>query len=288
MKYLAGSLTALLIATPLLANIPEGVNTRIMLGLEGPASAKGISNSAVAELSLAAQGIDSLVNRNLRTRFWTMEPGGYVPIHDHTNRPAQVVVLTGGVVEFSSATDERIEHRTNGLSLEEGAIAHWWLNEGSETVHLIAFDVYEVNDAPAEAAPVPSPVSLSLPDASGADLNLLGVVDIGNHFGDGTGAGLVLSSYQAEIAPGGVLPDFTGAAEPLQTFVWKGTVTEHRADGAAVLETLGGSDLSLGQTAWWENTGDVPAVLYFTTVEPATEVDGVPRTGQLAHGSHGD
>ncbi|MEM7711563.1 MAG: hypothetical protein AAF264_12610 [Pseudomonadota bacterium] len=32
--------------------------------------------------------------------------------------------------------------------------------------------------------------------------------------------------------------------------------------------------------------GDAPAILYLTTVEPIAEVEGVPRTGPLAHGSH--
>ncbi|MEO1276040.1 MAG: hypothetical protein AAFV96_11815, partial [Pseudomonadota bacterium] len=155
-------------------------------------------------------------------------------------------------------------------------------------VELIAFDVFQRTRAleTVETAPVPAPQPLPLPDASNAALDLLGIVDMGAHFDGAFGDGWSLSAYKAVLDPGGVLPDFTAAGEPLQVFVWQGRVTEHGGAAPKPLEAGAGSTLAEGATGWWENTGDTPATLYFGVVEPVSEVEGVPRTGHLSHGAH--
>ncbi|MEM7490320.1 MAG: hypothetical protein AAF390_14460, partial [Pseudomonadota bacterium] len=263
--------------------------TRTIHGLEGPSQARDISNDVTGDVPLGPQGIESLAGRNLRTRFWNIPQGGVVPIHDHADRPAMFTIASGEIYEYSSLVEDRILHRTGGLALEEGAVAHWWENEGAETVHLIAFDVHRPDGAETGAQGRPDQDAMDLPETAGAELDLLGAVDLGAHFGDGTGAGLVLSTYRATLAPGGVLPDFSDAGEPLQVFVWDGSVTEHHSDdGARPLANRTGSTIAGTATAWWENTGDAPAILYFGVVEPAVEVEGVERIAPLAHGSHGD
>ncbi|MEM7037955.1 MAG: DUF6157 family protein, partial [Bacteroidota bacterium] len=54
-----------------------------------------------------------------------------------------------------SDAEGRIAHGAGSLSLEEGAITHWWLNEGTEDVRLIAFDVFNAgaDDMLMRAAP---------------------------------------------------------------------------------------------------------------------------------------
>lgn len=287
MKAIISALTLVLMGTPLLAELPEGLPTRTLYGLEGPSQARGISNEVTGDVALAPEGIAQLAGRNLRTRFWTIPQDGVVPIHDHADRPAVFTVASGEIFEYSSAAEDRILHKTGGLALEEGVLAHWWENEGAETVHLIAFDVHAADGSPTEVGPQPDAENLTMPGMANAELELLGVVDIGGHFGDGTGEGWVLSTYRATLAPGGVVPDFTAAGEPLQAFVWDGSIIEHRADRTDQLVTHTGSTLAGGARAWWQNTGDAPAVLYFGVVEPAVEVEGVPRTAPLAHGSHG-
>lgn len=265
-----------------------GLKTRVLYGLEGPSEARNISNTVPAQAALADEGIESLAGRVLRTRFWTINDQGIVPIHDHANRPAVFTILTGEIYEYSSTAQERILHEAGGLALEEGELAHWWLNEATEPVHLIAFDVYAPNDAPSDAADVPTADGFETPENKGADAVLLGAVNIGRHFGDGTGAGWVLSTYRVTIAPGGRFASFVDPGEPLQGFVWEGRVTEHRAEGATLLDTHAGSNVAQGASAWWENTADTPAVLYFGAVEPTAAVAGVERVGPLAHGTHRD
>ncbi len=277
-------------ALPLAAFDLSEVETRTLYDLEGPVAGNRISNEVLAQTPLAAEGIESLKGRTLRTRFWTIEGGGgVVPIHDHANRPAVFTVLSGEIYEYVSGEDERVLHEAGGLALEEGELAHWWLTEGEETVHLIAFDVYQqVRELEGvDVAPTPDPVALDLPEAEGVEHELLGVVDIGAHFEGAFGEGYGLTTYRTTIAPGGIFPTFTEAGEPLQSFVWQGEVTEHRAGvDPTILGEHEGSSLSSGVSAWWQNTGDTPAVLYFGAVEPLSETEGLARTGTLAHGEH--
>ncbi len=279
-----------LLAGPAPALDLDTLETRTILGLRGPSGAKDISNTVTATTPLAEEGIASLAGRSLRTRFWTINGnGGIVPIHNHANRPAVFTILTGEIYEYVNTANERILHKAGGLALEEGEISHWWLNEGDETVHLIAFDVFQSEDpATAETADRPAMQDFDLPDAMNVQHDLLGVVDIGAHFDGAFGDGMTLTTYRTTLAPGGVFPSFTAAGEPAQIFVWQGTVTEHRSDNDSptVLAAETGSSLSGGAQAFWENTGDEPAILYFGVVEPASETDGIPRVGPLAHGSH--
>ncbi|WP_299732118.1 hypothetical protein [uncultured Tateyamaria sp.] len=269
----------------------SNVKTKEMEGLIGPTAGAKLKPKVIATQPLESEGIAELAGRNLRTRFWAIGgPDGIVPIHGHEDRPAVFTVASGEIYEYSSLEDKPILHKTGGLAKEEGKLAHWWHNAGSETVHLIAFDLQPVakDFSAVKVGPVPAQTSYDLPVSIGADHDLLGVVDIGAHFGGAYGNGWALTTYRATIVPGGMFPDFTGPGEPLQVFVWKGEVVEHRSDMAEpqMLTERTGSNLANGATAYWENTGTTPAELYFGVIEPLTEVAGIEPVGVLAHGEH--
>ncbi len=265
----------------------DDVKTRVLNGLEGPSGPNNITNVAIANAPLAEEGLGQIVGYNLRTRSWTISGDmGIVPIHSHADRPAIVYTLTGEIYEYRSDAKDRILHSAGGLSLEEGDVTHWWLNEGPDDVRLIAFDVYKARGTP-DVADTPVQQDFDLPAQSGATLELLGLVDIEAHYGGVKGEGLVLSTYRAVIEPGGVLPSFVAAGEPLQVWVWQGAVNEHRSDtdGPVILAAEQGAHLGSGAQAYWENTGDVPAELFFGVVEPLSETEGVPQVGFQAHHS---
>jgi quercetin dioxygenase-like cupin family protein len=267
------------------------VKTKDILGLTGPIKGKKLKPVVIATQPLGAEGIPELAGRNLRTRFWAIGgPDGVVPIHEHSNRPAMFTVASGEIYEYSSLENKPILHKTGGLAKEAGELAHWWHNAGTETVHLIAFDVQPVakDFAAVVVDPMPAHVKFDLPVAIGAQHDLLGVVDLGAHFAGAYGAGWALTTYRTTIAPGGIFPDFTGPGEPLQAFVWSGEVQEHRSDIATpiTLTEHNGSNLANGATGYWENTGNVDAELYFGVVEPLSEVAGIKPVGVLAHGEH--
>ena len=262
------------------------VKTRVLNGLEGPAGASNISNIPIANAPLADEGLSQIAGYNLRTRSWTISgDNGIVPIHSHADRPAIVFTLTGEIYEYRSDVEGRLLHSAGGLSLEEGDVTHWWLNEGPEDVRLIAFDVYAAGGDATVMEEVPEAQAFDLPEVSGAVLELLGFVDIEAHYDGDQGEGLALSAYRAVIEPGGVLPSFVAAGEPLQVWVWQGAVSEHRSDAGApvTLSAERGAHLGGGAQAYWENTGDAPAVLFFGVVEPLSETEGVPQVGVQAH-----
>lgn len=278
-------------ATTALAFDLSDVKTKTILGLTGPTKGAWLNSAVIATQSLEEEGIPELAGRNLRTRFWAIGgPDGIVPIHEHSGRPAMFTVASGEIYEYSSLEDEPIVHKTGGLAKESGELAHWWHNAGTETVHLIAFDVQPVAEdfAAVTVDYIPARPKFDLPAANGVQHDLLGVVDLGAHFEDAYGANWALTTYRTTIEPGGVFPDFTGPGEPLQAFVWSGAVEEHRSDTTDIVtltERLG-SNLGNGATAYWANTGNVPAEIYFGVIEPLSEVAGITPVGVLAHGEH--
>ncbi|WP_147108813.1 cupin domain-containing protein [Tateyamaria sp. syn59] len=276
------------LGTPGFAFDLADVKTRVLNGLEGPAGASNISNQPIANAPLADEGLSQIAGYNLRTRSWNISGDtGIVPIHSHADRPAIVFTLTGEIFEYRSDAKDRILHSAGGLSLEEGDVTHWWLNEGPEDVRLIAFDVFSAGGDDMVMTETPEQQAFDLPEPSDAVLELLGLVDIEAHYDGAQGDGLALSAYRAVIEPGGVLPSFVDAGEPLQVWVWEGAVAEHRSDADApvTLAAEEGAHLGGGAQAYWENTGDVSAVLFFGVVEPLSETEGVPQVGVQAHHS---
>jgi len=265
-----------------------GLPTRELNGLVGPSTGQNISNTPIANEPLIDEGLVQIAGYNLRTRSWVIGgDNGVVPIHSHADRPAIVYNLEGEIYEYRSDEEARILHGPGGLSLEEGNVTHWWLNEGPEDVRLIAFDVFNAGSDDMMMPAAPTMLPFEMPEQSGAVLDLLGFVDIEAHYNGAQGQGLVLSAYRAVIEPGGILPSFVAPGEPLQVWVYRGEVTEHRSDAdTPILRAADeGGHLGLGSQAYWENTGGGDAEIFFGVVEPLGEVEGVPQTGVQAHNS---
>lgn len=118
-------------------------NSKTIDGFNGPARPSGIKAEELVAIDLADQ-IDGLEGRRLRTRYWTIEPGGIVPIHSHVDRPATIYVLQGTMAEHRSDQTDPVIHEPGGLSLEAN-VTHWWKNIGDEVCILVATDI--VHDA---------------------------------------------------------------------------------------------------------------------------------------------
>jgi len=127
--------------TPVLAQ-DAGEPTRVVEGFEGPANGVGIGFRAIDAMALNGR-VDGLDDRIMRTRVWTVEPGGVVPVHTHRNRPAFVYVLAGSILEFRNTLDA--PHRVNAgdLSAEGLGVVHYWRNDGSVPAILLAIDLFQ-------------------------------------------------------------------------------------------------------------------------------------------------
>ena len=85
--------------------------------------------------------IEGMTGRQLRMRLLTIEPGGYIGIHSHKDRPAVVYFLQG--TDTVTLEDGTVKvFRPGDTSSANKETTHWHRNDGKEPVVLIAIDVF--------------------------------------------------------------------------------------------------------------------------------------------------
>jgi quercetin dioxygenase-like cupin family protein len=107
----------------------------------GPSMPKGVSDTLIGAIPLKRE-IAGLEDRKLRLRELVIEPGGVVPWHTHTDRPAIIRVNQGVVVEYRSTCAVPIVHATGDVAVETAGLSHWWKNEGKQTAVLTSSDIF--------------------------------------------------------------------------------------------------------------------------------------------------
>jgi len=110
----------------------------------------GVVDTELAAIDLAGENV-KLDQRRLRMRHMTIAPGGIVPLHDHADRPALIMVTAGQIYENNSKCSVPILHKSGEVAREFLGIRHWWKNEGSTAVELTIGDI--VNDKKPETMP---------------------------------------------------------------------------------------------------------------------------------------
>ena len=105
-----------------------------------PTMPKGVTDTVIGAVDLDKE--INVEGRQLRTRRLVVQPGGIVPIHSHTDRPALIVVVSGSITEHRSDRAEPVEHRVGDISREADGISHYWINHGSEPAVLLSSDVF--------------------------------------------------------------------------------------------------------------------------------------------------
>jgi quercetin dioxygenase-like cupin family protein len=103
-----------------------------------------VTDTELQSIDLSKE-IDGLEGRRLRYRRLVVGPGGVVPWHDHTDRPALIMVVDGQITEFRSDCGVGITHKAGDISKEVAGIMHWWKNESDKPATLYAADIK--NDA---------------------------------------------------------------------------------------------------------------------------------------------
>lgn len=85
------------------------------------------------------RGVEGLA---LRIRRVTVEPGGYVPLHYHFDRPSVDYIIEGEIVEHNTFCAVPITHKAGDSSNRFGDyLGHWWQNQTDHEVVLISADV---------------------------------------------------------------------------------------------------------------------------------------------------
>ncbi|MEO8671569.1 MAG: hypothetical protein ABI411_09675 [Tahibacter sp.] len=117
---------------------------------DAPSMPVGVTDTELATIDLSKENVH-LDQRRLRTRHMTIAPSGIVPLHDHADRPALIMVTEGQVLENSSKCLVPILHKSGDIAREFLGTKHWWKNESGKPVQLTISDI--VNDAKPASMP---------------------------------------------------------------------------------------------------------------------------------------
>ncbi|HEV7233520.1 MAG TPA: cupin domain-containing protein [Sphingorhabdus sp.] len=138
-----GAVSTLAFATPAVAGQcapgQQGANA-----LSGAATMpKDVTDTVIGRVDLGPE--ISVEGRSLRLRRLVLKPGGVVPMHSHTDRPALIITVSGQVTEYRSTCKTPIVHKAGDVSEEHGGLSHWWKNTGKTDAVLLSADVFNDN-----------------------------------------------------------------------------------------------------------------------------------------------
>ncbi len=144
------NLTKTSIAAGFIAAIALGGATPAMAGqcqaagvnplANAPTMPKDVTDTVIGAIDLGKE--INVAGRQLRTRRLVVQPGGVVPIHNHADRPALIVTVSGSITEHRSDCSTPVEHRAGDISREADGISHYWINHGKVPAVLLSSDVF--------------------------------------------------------------------------------------------------------------------------------------------------
>ena len=97
------------------------------------------SKSTVVDLGPEFTG---MAGRQLRLRVLTIEPGGYIGMHSHKNRPSVVYFLQGTDTVTRDDGTSKTFH-AGDTTAEPGTTVHWHRNDGKDDVVLVTADIFK-------------------------------------------------------------------------------------------------------------------------------------------------
>lgn len=122
--------------------VPDGQGQKM-----NPAKAKDVTDTVLNRIDLANEPV-MLKNHALRLRRLAIKPGGIVPWHSHTDRPAIIYIISGTITEYRSTCTVPIIHKAGEATAETKGTSHWWKNTGKKTVVLLSADLFHDKDDP--------------------------------------------------------------------------------------------------------------------------------------------
>ena len=113
----------------------------------GATKPKAVTDNVLTRIDLVNEPV-MLKDHALRLRRLVVKPGGVVPWHTHTDRPAIIYIVSGNIVEYRSTCKTPILHRAGESTAEVKGTSHWWKNTGKKTVVLLSADLFHDKDDP--------------------------------------------------------------------------------------------------------------------------------------------
>jgi len=131
----------MLLAIPLLLGLTVyGQQAAMAQQSVPPKDNKGFTATPKQIIDLGPE-IGGMQGRQLRMRMLTIEPGGYIGMHSHKDRPAVLYTLQG--TDTVTAEDGTVKVlRPGDTTSSNKNTTHWHRNDGKEPVVLILVDVF--------------------------------------------------------------------------------------------------------------------------------------------------
>jgi quercetin dioxygenase-like cupin family protein len=107
-----------------------------------PTENKGMSAKQLAGFDLAKQGLKDYDQRQMRLRQITLEPGGVVASHSHSQRPALSYILKGALTEHRKGSEDRT-YQAGEVITESTDVDHWAENKGTDAVVIVSVDLFK-------------------------------------------------------------------------------------------------------------------------------------------------
>jgi quercetin dioxygenase-like cupin family protein len=129
------------VAYALLASMLLGWGAQIANAEEAPKDNKGLTASKTTIVDLGPE-FAAMAGRQLRLRLLTIEPGGYIGLHSHADRPAVVYFMQGTDTVIRDDGTSQTFHPGDTTG-ETGKTVHWHRNDGKDAVILITADIFK-------------------------------------------------------------------------------------------------------------------------------------------------
>jgi quercetin dioxygenase-like cupin family protein len=127
-------------------SVVVGIGAAPANAADAPKDNKGYTQSKTTVVELGPE-YSAMAGRQLRLRVLTIEPGGYIGLHSHKDRPSVVYFLQGtDTVIRDDGTSQTF--RPGDTTGEPGTTVHWHRNDGNDPVILVTADIF--NTAPAK------------------------------------------------------------------------------------------------------------------------------------------
>jgi len=111
----------------------------------GATKPTAVTDNVLKRIDLVNEPV-MLKDHALRLRRLVVKPGGIVPWHTHTDRPAIIYIVSGTITEYRSTCKSPILHKTGESTAEVKGTSHWWKNTGKKTVVLLSADLFHDKD----------------------------------------------------------------------------------------------------------------------------------------------
>jgi quercetin dioxygenase-like cupin family protein len=112
---------------------------------DAPKDNKGYTQSKTTAVDLGPE-YSAMAGRQLRLRMLTIQPGGYIGLHSHKDRPSVVYFLQGADTVIRDDGTSQTFHPGDTTG-EPGTTVHWHRNDGNDPVILITVDIFKPESA---------------------------------------------------------------------------------------------------------------------------------------------